>query len=854
MSGNHVASSGSPSGLAASHSPANVTPLFPADSTPPIHMPKPLAPFVGRAAEMGTVLGLFADPDIRLLTLTGPGGIGKTRLAIEISSDPSLQARFPHGIWFVPLVAIADPVGVPLAILRAFGARESGHAAQRDVIDLIGRQHLLLVLDNLEQVRGCGPFVSRLLEYCSNLMILATSRARLHLTGEHEYIVPAMSLAGQPVASGAADSDAIAFFVSCARSAAPAFTLTEANAEAIADICQMLDGVPLGIELAAARLRMFSPDLVRERLANRLDLLTRGPLDLAPHQRAMRDTIAWSYALLDPPEQEAMRRLSVFVGSFSVAAAEGVLHDVQPLAGGKDVLDVLASLVDKSLLRKGMGRERDDRLSMLGVIREFCSERLRAEGDDAAAYGAHARWYLAFAGQAAGGINGPAAERWLDQLDAERANILHALDWFDAERDGDRLVRLVSFLREYWILRARYAEGLPWMERALAWIECGAPGDPAIACECLLGAGWMALRQGDSARMTRYSAAALERARETGDRARIVRALDLESAVARRWNDHARAVVLLEESLVLCQESGDRAGAAAALRGSGYALMNLGRMDEALTRYQDAIDIYDALGDAQGAALARSTMSLIPYLEGDYGRAFAWDMDALAVLRRFENRRALGVALTHLGLAASHQGDLERAWAFLDESLVYRREVGDARGFAVWTEAAALLLAFGGDAEGAATVLGAADAMRARANTPLAATECDDRTLCESRIRAQLPEERIDAARTAGGELGTQAALEIAVGRAEAMVNDTRRDAVPVGILEHGLTPRESEILRLIAGRMSDREIGEALFISPRTVSRHVASILAKLGVHSRREAAAIARQHGYPVPGTHAS
>ena len=833
---------------------AKVTILPHADRMPPIHVPKPLAPFVGRAAEIGTVLGRLASPEVRLLTLTGPGGIGKTRLAVEVANDPSLRVRFSHGVWFVPLVAIPDPAGVPTAILRALGSRESGRPVERDVIDLIGRQHLLLLLDNLEHVLGCGTFIARLLERCPNLAILATSRSRLHLSGEHEYVVPSMSLAppaGGMDAPAAEGGDAVAFFLACARSADTAFRLTAATVGTVADICRIVDGVPLGIELAAARLRMFSPDLVRDRLAHQLDLLTRGSLDLAPHQRAMRDTIAWSYALLAPAEQAAMRRLSVFAGGFSVEAAEGVLRDAIAADAGEDVLDVLASLVDKSLLRKVSEGERDARLSMLVTIREFGGEQLLAQGELAAAREAHAAWHLAFAERAASGITGQAAERWLEQLDAERANFLLAFSWFEERGDGQRLVQLASHLRGYWILRARYAEGLPWMERALDWLARDPAPDPVVECECLLGAGWMSLRQGDNPRLTRYAPAALARARQTGDRARIVRALDLESTVARRWNDHERAVALLEESLAICRESGDRAGAATAMRGSGYALMNLGRMEEALARYQDAIDVYDELGDAQGAALARSTMSLIPYLQGDFARAFAWDADAVAVLRRFSNRRALGIGLTHLGLSASHQGELEQAWAFHREGIAYRLEVGDARGLAVWTEAVALLLAFGGDAEGATMLLAAADAMRARATTPLAETERRDRDLCESRIRAQLAPDEIAAARAAGGGLDVSATLDLAVARGDALAEALRTRAAPIGILEHGLTPRESEILHLIAGRMSDREIGEVLFISPRTVSRHVASILAKLGVHSRREAAAIAQQHGYPSPGT---
>lgn len=830
-----------------------VTPLPRPDRVPPIHVPRPLAPFVGRADELQVVLSRLQDQDVRLLTLTGPGGIGKTRLAVEAANTPSLQIRFPHGVYFVQLVAVPDPTGVPAAVLRAFGGQESHRPATQDVIDLIGRQRLLLLLDNCEHVLDCAAFVARLLEACPFLTILATSRARLHLTGEHEYVVPSMAVADEvPISAPEAGGDAITFFLACAHSADPSFAVTAENVETVAEICRMLDGVPLGIELAAARLRMFSPDRVRERLANRLDMLTRGSLDLAPHQRTMRDTIAWSFALLSPVEQEAMCRLSVFAGGFSVTAAEGVLSDlVGASAGGEDVLDILASLVDKSLLRKVSDPTRDARLSMLVTIREYGGEQLRARGMVRSAREAHARWHLALAEQASDGIQGTAADRWMEQLDAERANLLLAFSWFEEQEDGLALVQLASALKDYWVLRARYAEGLPRMEQALAWVARGIDADPGHEFTCLLGAGWMALRQGDSERLTRYADLALDRARHSDESDWLASAIELSATVARRWNDHERALALLDESLALCRARGDRAGAATAMRGSGYALMNLGRMDEALDRYQEAIDIYDYLGDVQGAALARSTMSLVPYLRGDFARALAWDEDALVVFRRYRSRRALGVALTHAGLSASHLGDLDGAWARFRESLEYRKEVGDARGYAVWTEAVALLLAFGGDAEGAAMVLASATAMRQRADTPLARTELRDHQLCESRIRAQLTPQAWATASAAGAGLLIPEALALAVQRADVMLDSHRRAPEPLGVLEHGLTPRESEVLHLIASRLSDREIGERLFISSRTVSRHVASILAKLGVHSRREAAVIAQQHGYPASTT---
>ncbi|HEU0166078.1 MAG TPA: LuxR C-terminal-related transcriptional regulator, partial [Thermomicrobiales bacterium] len=556
--------------------------------------------------------------------------------------------------------------------------------------------------------------------------------------------------------------------------------------------------------------------------------------------------VAWSYDLLPPAEQSAFRELSVFTGGFTIETAAAVL-DAESSSPGEvpvGVLDLVASLLDKSLLRKREGSGRTEpRLSMLVTVGEYGHEQLRAMGEYESAHDRHARWALAFAETSARHLAGPDASRWLHELDDEQGNIRLAFRWLDASGDRSRFVRLALALEDYWLTRARYSEALQWLGRAME-LSADERDVPDARLRCTLAAAWIALRGGDGMRATVLADAGLALARENSDVRLVVRSLNVAAGVARRADDHQRAFDLIEESRRRSEAAGDRRAVADALRESAYALMNLGRMEEAIEACRASIAYFEEVGNTQSAAMALDNMSLVYYLRGDYAEAHRCSREAIEVFRRLGYPRGVGIALCHLGLSATHLGDVEAAWNFHLEELAHRASVGDPRGYAVWLEAVALLLAVCGDGTGALTILGAADAARERAQAPLARTERGDRDHSLRLVRRQLTDDAIDAALRQGQSLAIPAAIERACALVPVAIAGYRKPEPPSARSAFGLSAREEEILQLVAQRLSDREIAEALFISRHTVARHVANILRKLDVSSRYDAARIANEH----------
>jgi len=427
-----------------------------------------LTPLLGREREVAAVAGLLARDGVRLVTLTGPGGVGKTRLAIEIAGRRSDAS--PDGAVFVGLAPVADPALVVPAIAQALGVREAEDRplAQR-VADALRLRRLVLVLDNCEHVLDAAPVVAELLAACPDLTVLATSRVRLRLSAEQEYPVPPLAL------TDAADADAadhlhpaaLRLFADRARAVQPDFALTPENAPVVADICRRLDGLPLAIELAAARIKVVPPPALLARLERRLPLLTGGGRDMPARHRTMRDTIAWSYDLLLPDEQSLFRRRAVFVGGFDLAAAEAVA--ARDGSSGDEVFDGVAALVEQSLLRQEEGAGGDPRFGMLETVREFGLDRLVADGDEVAVRDRHAVWCLrvietAWPPRATTSRSGEALAR----LDAERDNVRAALAWVIARADADSALRLAGGLAEHWWLRGTFSEGRSWLDRAMA--------------------------------------------------------------------------------------------------------------------------------------------------------------------------------------------------------------------------------------------------------------------------------------------------------------------------------------------------------------------------------------------------
>ncbi len=502
---------------------------------------------------------------MRLLTLTGPGGVGKTRLALEAAAG--LADTFPDGARFVSLAPITDPVLVAPMVAQALGVREAGDEPITERLAAFLRdKRLLLLLDNFEQVVEAAPLVTDLLAACPGLKGLVTSRVRLRLSGERDYPVPPLAVpapAGPRPFQYAKGSAAVRLFSERAQAVRPEFALTPENASAVADICRGLDGLPLAIELAAARIKVLPPAALLARLEKRLPLLTGGGRDLPARQQTMRDAIAWSHDLLTPEEQALFRWLAVFVGGFTLEGAEAVVFAGDAL--DLDVFEGVASLVDKSLLRQEVGPDEEPRFAMLETIREFGLERLAARGEEAAIQNAHAAYFLALVEQAESALLGPEQMAWLTWLDAAHDNLRAALDWCLAS-DAEAGLRLAGALSLFWQVRGYLLEGRRWLEALLAQ----APQRAALRAKALHAAGQLARHQADIASGISLCEESLAIYRELGDKrggAYVLRTLGL---LVSDGGDPERGRALFERAW-RCPA---RRGMNWALRGTQHARMS----------------------------------------------------------------------------------------------------------------------------------------------------------------------------------------------------------------------------------------------------------------------------------------
>jgi predicted ATPase/Tfp pilus assembly protein PilF len=696
------------------------------------NLPIQPTPLVDRTEGVASVTECLRRSEVRLVTLTGPGGTGKTRLGLHVAAE--LSETFADGVWLVRLSRLADPALVLPTIAQTLGLRETGSQPMEEVLrEYVRTRQLLLVLDNFEQVVGAARSVAELLAMSPGLKVLVTSRTALHLRGEKEYLVPPLGLPPAaevqypPAPERLSQYAAVALFIERARDALPDFQVTNATAPAIAEICARLDGLPLAIELAAAKIKLLPPPALLQRLERRLPMLTGGARDLEERQQTMRNTLAWSSSLLQPEEQRLFQRLGVFVGGWTLEAAEAVCTTpagAEPL--GLDVLEGLSALVDHSLVQPPMQSAESElggepRFGMLHVIREHALEQLRASGEEEAARRAHATRFLALAEDAGPHLYQVEQLEWLDRLERERNNVRAALGWAREHGEVELGMRLAAAMWGFWWQRGPFSEGRRWLEEFLA-LDAEPSAVPAdIQARVHLGVGELALGQG---------------AAET-------------------------AGGELEVALALARAAGDHRTMAEALGSLGIRATHQSEVQRAAAYFEEGLAVARALGDADTRSTARllNNCGVLAYFQGRWAEATACFEEALELSQALGNRLRMASCLMSLGWVATHQGDLERAVILERKALTLFWELGNQRRSAEALESLAMTAGVAGEGERAAQLLGVVAALRETIGAPQSKALRKDMDQAVAAARAALGEEAWAAALAAGRALSLDEAV-----------------------------------------------------------------------------------------------
>jgi predicted ATPase/serine/threonine protein kinase len=699
------------------------------------NLPPQRTPLIGRASELAVVKGMLLDPGVRLLTLTGPGGTGKTRLAVQVAAD--LAPLFDGGVSFVNLAPIADPWLVASAVAFALGVRESGDhplvAAIAEHLRNLGPT--LLLMDNFEQVSAAASLVRELLDACPGLTVLVTSRVVLHIYGEQEFPVPPLALPGYDVSSPASlmECASIALFVQRAAAGRPDFMLTPKNAGAVVEICRRLDGLPLAIELAAARVKILPPADLLARIERRLELLTGGPRDLPERQQTLRAAIKWSYDLLTPAEQRLFRRLSVFAGGWTLEAAEAVCNTTEDL--GIDILDGVASLVDNSLIVQRVSDDAEPRFVMLETFREYGRERLLDSGEAAATERAHAAYMLVLAEEETLEMNPSQREAWLRGCDTEHDNFRAAIHYLATTDNVEWALRLVGALFRFWEQRDHLTEGREMMARVLAMPGADAPTRPRA--RALYGATVLADIQGDlrSAAPLSHEACAIYRLFD--DAQGIAASLTAMAWQAQRQGRYLEALTLFEETVILWQKLGDQTAVDLARSNMANAAKAGGKCDLARSLLEEVAAASYGRGDARGVASALNGLGDLAASEGDHEAARRYHHQSLITYRQIDDRWGIARVLTDLANIDLQARDYAAANDSVKQALQAFRALGHQRGVARQLESLSWCASCQSRDEEAVALASAAAAIRLKIGTPAKQAEREqiDRTLAAARSR-----------------------------------------------------------------------------------------------------------------------
>ncbi|HZU66214.1 MAG TPA: tetratricopeptide repeat protein [Ktedonobacteraceae bacterium] len=856
------------------------------------NLPVQLTSLVGRDRETTVACMLLRRPGVCLLTLTGTGGVGKTRLGLQMAHE--LGENFANGICFVSLAPLSDPNLVMPAIAQALGLTEKADQSPLEQLKTyLQDKHLLLFLDNFEQVAEAAAPLVELLQTCPHLKALVTSRALLHVRGAYEFFVPPLALPDLkhlPNSEVLSQNESVALFVQRAQAIKNGFEINDINAIFIAEVCVQLDGLPLAIELAAARIRLFSPQKLLERLEHRLQVLTGGADDLPERQQTLRNTLQWSYDLLDPDEQYLFRWLSLFAGGCTLEAIEAIAHTLGERK--TQVLDGVTSLLNNHLLYQQEQTDGESRLMMLETIHEYGLEALAESGEMEESQQAHAAYYLTLAERSEQELRSGQQQEWLVLLQREVENLRAALKWARDNRKIALGLRLAGALGIFWYMRGYLNEGRTWLEELLSCDSSGGnPVSTDIRAKALNSASMLVTELGDygqaallveesmglfqelgdkrgraAALNTRgivaklqgnyaYSATLYEESlslqRELNNKRGIAAALNNLAAIAQERGNYKRALELGEESLAIKRESGNKHGIAQSLVNLGDLALKQGDAARASQLVEESLQLFRELEDTRGIALALNNLGEVERDRGSYAHAAEALETSIALYRELGNKWGIALALCSLGDVILQIGELDRAKAIYKESLALYQVENNTVGVIACLNGLAGVAAAQGEPLLAARVWGMVETQRSAVGVPISLVEHAHYERLVTTARVLLGEKTFASAWAEGCSMTLEQTFALleritiptglisTVPQSPAVIKSSLSPTYP-----NDLTTREVEVLQLLSAGLTSAQIAAQLVISLLTVNTHVRSIYSKLGVTSRSAATRYAIEH----------
>jgi predicted ATPase/DNA-binding SARP family transcriptional activator/DNA-binding CsgD family transcriptional regulator len=806
------------------------------------NLPEPRTNFVGREREMVEVKGMLAMTG--LLTLTGTGGCGKTRLALEVARE--LVGTYQDGVWLVELAPLAEGALIPQVMAGTFGVQEQpGRPLLESLLDALGDRKMLLVLDNCEHlIDAAARLTEALLRSCSRLRVLATSREPLGVTGELGWLVPPLSAPDtqqSPTLEELGAYESVRLFADRASNKHPGFELTPENAQAVAQVCARLEGIPLAVELAAARIGMLSAEQISERLGHSLKLLTGEDRTVDHRHQTLRAALEWSFDLLGEPEQILFRRLSAFAGGFTLDAAESVGGRVG--IDEEDILELLSHLVDKSLVVAKENWETGARYRLLEPIRQYAREKLKVSGEDEAVGRRHTEFFLALAEKAEPELSRSQQAEWLDRLETEHDNLRAALSWA-LGREIDSGFRLAGALCRFWHTRGYLSEGRRYLEA----VASSAAVPATVRAKVLDGLGWIAEPQGDYERARVAYEESLELYRRSNDKRGVANALGDLGSLALDRGDYEEATTLLEESLTLHRELGSKEEVVGVLNGLGVLTSAKGDREQSISFFSEALALSRGAGNVRKNATSLGNLGITMLVHGNPEQATVLLEESLALFRDIGDSSNIAIGLMYSALAALTKGGHERVKALSQESLALLQIAEDEQHVPDCLE----IMAGGAGAQGlarrAARLWGAAEAMREAIGVPL---QPEDRKLLDPYLataRSNLGEVAWQTSLAEGRAMMPEQAIEYSLSAEDPVLPPpvARRPGRRPATLAP-LTPREEEVAVLVSRGLTNRQIASELYISEHTVATHITKILKRLALSSRSRLSAWVAERKLP-------